>query len=284
LGGNDNLQIYNFHDLCYQLAERAGKLPVIPPAKDGEARRHFFDHDLPDALLDAIEELDDVQFDAIIVDEGQDFLKDWWFPLQYLLHDPDQGILYIFFDDNQRLYDRLADFPIQTPPYALSINCRNTRNIHKQVQKYYQGQERPPSAIGPKGRPVDFVRFSDKDLFPKKLKNVLQQLISDEGVPPQEIVVLTPLRRKSRLWSKSMEGSPSLTNQWPPKSDQVFATTIHDFKGLESSVIILVEAERWPAKGIDLESLLYVACSRARNHLIIFRPVMLQPKIEKYLS
>ncbi|KPK02446.1 MAG: hypothetical protein AMJ56_20970, partial [Anaerolineae bacterium SG8_19] len=88
--------------------------------------------------------------------------------------------------------------------------------------------------------------------------------------------------KKSRLWETA--GLPSLTDQWPPGSNQVYVSTIHSFKGLESSVIILVEVERWPEKAIELEALLYVGCSRARNHLIVFRPVLLPETLQKYFA
>jgi hypothetical protein len=198
---NPYLDIVHFHELSYQLAERAGVLPERPESRDGPGRQLFFDQQLPEALMDAVDSLKDVHYDAIVVDEGQDFLELWWTPLQLLLRDPDQGILYIFFDDNQRLYDRLNTYPIQTPPFTLSVNCRNTRNIHKLVMKFYQGQVRLPAAMGPKGRPVEFVYFSDPSQFDKKLGEVVSRLTSEERVPNDEVVVLTPLRKKSRLWS-----------------------------------------------------------------------------------
>jgi len=44
-------------------------------------------------------------------------------------------------------------------------------------------------------------------------------------------------------------------------------STIHGFKGLERAVVILSELEHIPEE--DQRSLLYVALSRARNHLIV---------------
>ena len=278
------LHVYNYHDLCYELAERAGVLPPMPEQSDSQGFSRFFDQQLPEALLEAADVLADQRYDAIVVDEAQDFMDNWWMPLQYLLHDPDGGIFYIFYDDNQRLYDRENQFPIQQPPYPLTVNCRNTRNIHKQVLKYYQGEDIPPTALGPKGRPVDFQYYSDENSFHKKLERTLQELIFEEQVPTEQIVVLTPLRKNSWLWGADAAGSISLTSEWPPEGNQVFATTIHSFKGLESAVVLLAEVERWPNKKNELENLLYVACSRARNHLIVMRPVLLPKAIARYFT
>ena len=55
-------------------------------------------------LLDAIATGVD-QYDAIIVDEGQDFTTEWLETLS-LLVDDQAGSFYVFFDDNQRLYQQ----------------------------------------------------------------------------------------------------------------------------------------------------------------------------------
>jgi len=49
----------------------------------------------------------------------------------------------------------------------------------------------------------------------------------------------------------------------------VFCSTIQAFKGLDRSVVVVVELERWNLSWNDVEPLLYVASSRARNHLIV---------------
>ena len=97
LNPSPNLFIAHFYDLGYRLAKRANVLPV---SEDDEK---FFSRQLPEALMEAADALE-VSYHAIVVDEGQDFRDSWWLPLQMLLRDPDNGILYIFFDDNQRLY------------------------------------------------------------------------------------------------------------------------------------------------------------------------------------
>jgi hypothetical protein len=63
----------------------------------------YFTEDLPVALGQAVSILGP-RYDAIVVDEGQDFEEMWWIPLTELLRDQTQGILYIFFDDRQAIY------------------------------------------------------------------------------------------------------------------------------------------------------------------------------------
>ena len=55
------------------------------------------------------------RFDAIIVDEGQDFADGWWVTLEELLVNPEDGILFVFYDDNQRIFDQRGSYPVPPP-------------------------------------------------------------------------------------------------------------------------------------------------------------------------
>jgi predicted ATPase len=269
-----SLDIINFHALCYDLAKRA---KMLPRKKDDNT---FFDQQLPEALMDAADALD-VRYDAIVVDEGQDFRDDWWIPLQTLLRDPDGGILYIFFDDNQRLYVPDSAFPIQQPSYSLTINCRNTQNIHQLVVRFYEAESAPISR-GPVGRPVDMVSYAGPPLLRSTLQDVLRRLTADERVPADEIAVLTSRSlSKSRLIDSRAGEGPRLTDTWPPVPGQVYCTTIYDFKGLERAVVILADVHNWPPEWDEMVKLLYVGCSRARNHLIVLLPQNASRKIRR---
>ena len=56
------------------------------------------------------------RYEAIICDEGQDFREEFWMPLELLLADYDRSPLYVFFDDNQNIYERASTFPIRGEP------------------------------------------------------------------------------------------------------------------------------------------------------------------------
>lgn len=285
-----NLDIINFHKLCFDLAREANQLPI-----QTENKSHFYNYLLPEAMMESAETLN-VRYDAIIVDEGQDFHEAWWLPLQTLLHDPDDGILYIFYDDNQQLYKRTAHtplntvyripytenrIPIDTPPFMLTINCRNTRTIHKQISKFYQA-ETPTTARGPVGRPVLITRYHNENNLHAALTDTIRHLTRNEQIPPHEITILTPLsRRKSHLWLSDGFRGVRYTDRWPAAPEQIHCNTIHAFKGLESTVVILAEVDRWSARAKDLDPLLYVACSRAKNHLVVLLPETAPPVLQR---
>lgn len=271
------LSIVNFHDLCEQLAEEAG-LHVDKP-KD---QTLYYNEVLSMALLEAAAKLN-VQYDALIVDEGQDFKDDWWATLQSLLVDPDNSILYIFYDEQQRIYPDTGKFPIQGPPYLLTKNCRNTRKIHRQMLKFYTGTQ-SLTAQGPQGRHVQVATFDPVAGIHSTLAAVLEEITAKGKVPYDQIVVLTPSRQHTQLWSKPLPGRVGLCTTWPPPANQVYSTTVHAYKGLEASVVVLVDLERWQTGvgRVPIDSVLYVACSRARNHLAVLLPTNAPAEIAKH--
>ena len=85
-----------------------------------------------DILADSSE-----KYDAIIVDEGQDFRDEWWTIVETALKDIENSTLYIFFDDNQALLPQRAKYPIKSPPIKLLKNCRNTGEIFELVRRLH---------------------------------------------------------------------------------------------------------------------------------------------------
>jgi hypothetical protein len=76
-------------------------------------------------------------FDAIIVDEGQDFRPEWWVVVEAALSEPSKSILYIFHDDHQALLPHRAAYPVSEPLIDLSRNCRNAGRIFDLVRRFH---------------------------------------------------------------------------------------------------------------------------------------------------
>lgn len=257
------VDVVHFHGLCIQWADRAG---LGDQLHRGEGSKVWYEQTLPDLLLAALD-VTGPAYDAVVVDEGQDFLSHWWVPLLCTLKDGDHGILYIFYDDNQNIYGTDAALPAGLERYTLSVNCRNTQHIHRTFLPFYRGR-RLPSARGPAGRPPEVTFYASEQALQEALRKTFHRLVFEEDVPTEDIVVLTPRSRStSALWRWSNLGNLQLTDRWPPGSNEVYCTSVYLFKGLESPVVIL--AEIYPSAIQDMEAVLYVGCSRARNHLII---------------
>lgn len=255
--------VVHFHGLCREMATRAG---VELPAPSGPADSRYYSEVLPEALLDATTTLGP-QYDAVIVDEGQDFQSHWWVPLLALLEDRERGVFYVFYDDNQNLYQTERALPPGLAHYPLHRNCRNTQAIHRTFLPFYRSGT-APEAVGPEGRPPQVMFYGTDLQLRQLLGNLLQQLIDRERVRPSDVVILTPRSEQRSLlaqWGRA--GNWQLTTAWPLEPGQVRYQSIYHFKGLEAPVVVLAEFR--PAAEQDANTLLYVGCSRARHHLVI---------------
>lgn len=262
-GPAERLTIANFHLLCFQMAEEAG-VP-LPDLVDGEPPPGYFDTALPDALLKALESLPARRFDAIIVDEGQDFRHSWWEPLQLCLADPAGGVLYVFHDDNQQVYRRACSFPGKLVDIPLHDNLRNTQRIHAATTRFYRGE--PLRAKGPEGREVECVCAETQAGVVHEVSRILHRLVREEGVPAGDIAVLIgswedgPLKRGDRI------GSFWTTTDQVAEPQKVLLDSVRRFKGLERPVIVLTGIDHLPPD--EENALLYVGLSRARVHLAV---------------
>lgn len=227
----------------------------------------------PELLMDAAvvtrEQKPDELFDAIIVDEAQDFTDTMWIPLLDWLKDPETGIFYIFFDDNQRIYTQISNIPMDDAArFDLVENCRNTQRIHTTMMAYAM-TEGDAYCEGPEGRDVEVIPVEDKDGAKQKLQRLLHRLVNEENVRTEDIVILSVLSERKSMWqSDEMLGNFVLT--WDMETDMnqaVRLSTIHAFKGLESAVVILTELDR--LKEHVAQQLLYVGLSRARHHAVV---------------
>ncbi len=263
----DNVEVLNFHDLCKALIDEAGIYATPPRDQDT-----YYNRFLPEKALDAIGELGP-QYDAIIVDEGQDFREDWWVVLTSLLRDEENGILYVFFDDNQMLYEGRNPLPafLKMPaPFSLTRNCRNTQSIHRLVSRFHPRGD-ALQCLGPAGRdPVRLPYASNKELR-QLLRRTLHDLVNENKVRNTDIVILTPRgQRRTALQDGDTLGNFTLVWREPRRPNEIQVSTVHRFKGLERKVVILAEVDPWAHKDPQtIPRLLYVGCSRARTHLII---------------
>jgi ATP:corrinoid adenosyltransferase len=259
----EGVETRHFQSVCARLAEKAG---VELTKGENESDQDFFAR-FPDALLAASEALPDNRFDAIIVDEGQDFEETWWVALMSLLEHPDDSVLYIFYDDNQRIYTRHAEFPIQDEPFKLTRSCRNTKQIHDAVMLFYDSGS-PPESIGPDGETVKQIVVPERGSERAEVERYIDELVTEQHVRPEDIALLTRKNRERSAWKHPpSRGSWAATWELAEARGKVLVSTIHSFKGLERPVVVVCELEE-----VDLHEdaeLLYVAFSRARAHLAV---------------
>lgn len=269
LSDQPGVEVVHFHELCDRLGREAGV--DLPDQHVPNMPTSFFSERLPNALAEAVSILG-TRYDAIVVDEGQDFEDVWWVPLVDLLHDAASGVLYIFFDERQDLYHRARSWPIDDLPFELTENCRSTRSIHRLLRATFPGALDQVTCQGPEGRSRELIVVGegsngDRDA----LRRVLHRLRHEENVDLSDIVVLTPRnQQRSQLGEGLTLGNVRLSWATTPEVGAVQVSTIHSFKGLERPVVVLTELG--DLRQDIRRELLYVARSRASNHLVEIWP------------
>jgi len=261
------IDVFTFHSLVGHMVQRARV--SMPRTKSWDE----FNKIAPDVLLDAANVLHapdaapNMLYDAIIVDEGQDFADTWWIGLLEVLKEPDNGIFYVFFDDNQRIFTHISQIPMENEPLYLDENLRNAQHIHERLKPY--SHEAQIECIGPEGRPVEIISVSKKAEQKRELQRVLHRLVNEEGIRAEDIIILTPSSEKRSQW-KSDDQLGNFILTWHLDTEMQMAArvcTIYSFKGLESPVVILTELHALRPEIAN--QLLYVGLSRARHHAII---------------
>lgn len=112
----------------------------------------FWHLELPTKLLE-IPTNAQPQFDAIILDEGQDFKLEWFEYLQTLLKPGHESQFCVFLDEHQDIFGHWKRFPCSPAPAKkiLTKNCRNTKAIVNYLNQAYPTQmvsfEKSPGGV-----------------------------------------------------------------------------------------------------------------------------------------
>lgn len=260
IGRDEHLVASTFHDLCFQFAREVGLIEtewVANPPPD------FFSTQLPRMFLEALDRKPELAFDAIVIDEAQDFQSEQLELLQLALTDAAASILYVFVDMEQAIYGR-TDWPFsKVDEFPLTLNLRNTRSIHECGLRFRSAGELASDA--PEGRPVTLIEAADPTSPLRSLTKLLHQLINEEHVRPEEIAILTGRGQDSSAFAGSEQFGVFSSAPPPGIPGSAIFETVRRFKGLDSPVVILIEME----KVIEDAALMHVAITRARSHLAV---------------
>lgn len=271
----DGIVVSTFHQLCSDFAKRASDQsgrPLIDEAKrayPSSSKQHLFDRQLPHALVLALDILPD-RFDAVIIDEGQDFKNEFWFPIEMLLEDEHDSYLIVFLDHNQCLYTRSSEIPIREEPFELTVNCRNSAPIHEVAYRYYEGTPTDPGSEM-SGSPVRVLSSPSIATQAKAIHNEIVALISKEGLEPVQIGVLVCGRPKRPYIDHLIKKPLPNKSHWRVEAEErrsgVWLDTVRRFKGLEVDILYLWGLDTLPAD--ERREELYVGLSRAKSRLIL---------------
>ncbi len=272
------LLIYTYHSLADDFCKMA-EIEFVDSRSEPDQK--FWNEVAPERLVEACERLpSDQKFDAVVVDEGQDFPSLWWDSIEYIFRDPDQkSCYYVFFDPRQK-FDKKN--PVELPdefgkPYKLDTNCRNTTEIARHcaaiINEEITTKEDMPSGLPP--------QIHTEEGWPSAFQTahrIAKELCRADmhGLKRSQVVILTPGYAKKH-WPNEVKDTEIVDaiNQWRDNKS-ILTASLHQFKGLEAdAVILLTPISPKSGRGNDIEN--YVACSRAKHVLHIIQVNENQP-------
>jgi len=239
---------------------------------DEHATHEFYSELVPSKFIELMLG-EEPLFDKIIVDEAQDLLEGIYFDVFDLSlskgFDRGEWILFgdfhyqaIFSDGGNilsALYNRTSFVN-----YKLSINCRNTLQIIDQIDIVVGEKSSLYAENKVKGPPVNYLNYSSSDEQANKLSKLLEVLLTEDLISPNEITILSPYKFENSVVS-ILKDSFNVKTDNTSSSTEILFSTIQSFKGLENKIIIITDVQNYNDR-----SLLYVGISRARYGLYVF--------------
>lgn len=263
--------IGTFHKLLLDITTEAASSITVPG--NNEDRNRFYKEILPTNALEILLE-NPKEFDEIIVDEAQDLIRENYLDILDLILKKgfDRGSWRLFGDfsrqaiyadglDGKTMFDMLENRTAFIK-FKLSENCRNTKQICDEIEVITGYEASKDLWTKVEGLPVEHkVCKSDEEAL-EKLMALLNEL-DEKNIDNEKITILSPRIRENSIISQ-IKGIKIKDFSFKCTEELSFST-VQSFKGLENSVIILVDVDSYNAV-----NLMYVALSRARTTLYIF--------------
>ncbi|ROP45746.1 NERD domain-containing protein [Pseudokineococcus lusitanus] len=236
----------------------------VPSGTDDDSR--YWEVHLPARMVEVAEALPLAErFDAVIVDEAQDFADSWWPAVLAALRSPDHGHLYVFTDEGQRVFARQGRPAVDLPSFPLGENLRNTRQIAGTFDTLTRTRM---TSRGGDGVPARLVVCATEDAVSAADDEVVR-LVEEEGWPASAVALLTTHHRHNVQVELQAQGQDAYwASFWDDSEDaDVFYGHVLGFKGLERPAVVLaLNGFRDDARAREM---LYVGLSRARDLLVV---------------
>lgn len=213
-------------------------------------------------------------FDRIIIDEAQDLLNESNICVMDLLlrggiskgrwtmfGDFSMQSIYVDGMNEEMCFDMLQDYS-SFAVYRLKKNCRNTKKICIEIENIVGIPENAAHEDTIDVPAVEHITYLSAEDQKKKLETLLLNL-KGKSIAASDIVILSPKKREKSVVGL-MKGF-DIADYSVQGNGKIRFSTIHAYKGLESSTVILTDIENYN----DIK-LIYVALSRAQFSLFVF--------------
>ena len=270
---NEKIKVSSLHKFLIHLSQG------FDYDKSLRDRQNFFSHYLPQLLKDVFEKEISEKFDKLIIDEGQDLIREEYLDLfnALLKNGLHNGSWEIYGDfERQAIFAQkskveMVELLKQRCHYSnfiLKMNCRNTKEIGEETC-LISGFDKPPFLLEYlQGIPVEYVFYADSSDQITKLQEQINKLIGNK-LPFKDVVILSPKKFENSCVAHMNEHLIKDINKHQAFiiGEYISFSTIHAFKGMESEFVIITDIDDLSTQ--KAMSLMYIAMSRARYGLII---------------
>lgn len=258
--------IRTFHKLCTDA--------LLAHGVEVDFKKSFepgFWRDLLEQVI-AIDLNEEEKFDALIVDEGQDFGPDWFELLQLFLKE-DAAILWLD-DPTQQIYP-IAPAPLDGfVHFKADINYRTPHSIADYIRKKldvtFEGRNALP------GLGVHLESIDDKEELAAKVAHRIKDL-RRIGFEDDDIVILSCVGIKNAsfvdyddicgIGLKHFTGTYSATGEPVFTDGRILSDSVYRFKGQQAPAVILVDFKMSGKLSDKDRKVLFVAMTRATVRL-----------------
>jgi superfamily I DNA/RNA helicase len=244
-------------------------------------KQDFYSKYLPTLLKDIYQKGISKKFDKLIVDEGQDLIREEYLNLfdSMITGGLANGNWEIYGDfERQAIFSQLSkvemfsliDKNSHPTKFLLKINCRNTKQIGEETSLISGFDKQPFLLEYLEGIPVEYIFYID-EAEQKKLVSEQLKKLSVNKLPLNELIIVSP-RKFEHSFSNSFSDFKireiKNISEIDAKQSFIGFATIQSFKGMESNYVVITDIEDLTSE--IAKSLLYVGMSRARYGLILF--------------
>jgi hypothetical protein len=294
--GEDGVEVLHFYELCSRILGQE----IAYEKEESE----YYDLIVSETLSSV--QSSNLKYDAILVDEGQDFSDDMYKVVTSLLNEKTNNLT-IALDEGQNIYHRRQswkDLGIQAKGriHRVSYVYRSTRELHEFSPRFIgtnggscvssgsQQQAMFPDLYeyhGPKPQMKQFRSIKEVIDF---VADAITKLVDKGECSCSDIAILYTMKTTQdspqihipHMIGKALEKKGILHNwvsedykskrSYDVTTDTVTISTIQNVKGFDYSRVFLIGLELFdPGKGAEseLKSLTYVGITRARHELFL---------------
>jgi superfamily I DNA/RNA helicase len=282
---------------------------TFPIDENGENNENYFNKMIPNLVLNSLKSGHNSkhrQYDAILIDEGQDYAQSYYDVLCAFLSDNDE-VLFVT-DEKQNIYSRKLSWIDNMKGTKFRGRWRELKESYRLPLPILKEANRFAKLflpeIGLVAEPVNkqlrmelssdnklinahliWRNLHINDNYQQKIFNAYSWLTEKQNIHPSEIVILVSTHKEgmdlvnmfgkykikvNHVFENKDDNKSTYKNKhsfWMGDS-RLKISTIHSFKGWELLNVIVLT----PSSDIkeNMDSLMYIAITRARENLIVF--------------